>query len=58
MVIKFDLLKFGLHLPHPSAVEDTTLAGDNGLEELQEQLKHRKVWMASSLHRGEDKSRF
>ncbi|XP_071908367.1 probable 3-deoxy-D-manno-octulosonic acid transferase, mitochondrial isoform X2 [Coffea arabica] len=37
------------------AVEDTTLAGDNGLEELQEQLKHRKVWMASSLHRGEDK---
>lgn len=55
MVIKFHVLRFGLHLPHPSAVEDTAPAGDNGLEELQEQLKHRKVWVASSLHRGEDK---
>ncbi|KAL3536171.1 hypothetical protein ACH5RR_004632 [Cinchona calisaya] len=37
------------------AIEDTISEGDHNLEELQEQLKHRKVWMASSLHRGEDK---
>lgn len=37
---------------------DTNEGDQRALEELQVQLMNRKVWMASSIHKGEEKGNF
>lgn len=44
-----------LFLPSPALADfDTSVGVKKSLREFQAQLSHRKVWMASSIHKGEE----